>query len=204
MADYLQVWRPEGIRTVGLEGERVTIGRAPENDVCLGWDPRASRFHAVLERLPAGWSIRDLGSANGTFVNGRRIWGERVLAPGDELLVGRTRLVFQAERGADAETTAAGEGLPELTPRERDVLLALCRPAASGEVFTEPASVREIARELYVSEAAVKQHLLRLYEKFGIEGTGDRRRVRLANEAVRRGAVVPAELRGRGGRPGGR
>ncbi|GIU99087.1 MAG: hypothetical protein KatS3mg014_0703 [Actinomycetota bacterium] len=69
----------------------------------------------------------------------------------------------------------AGEGVPELTRREREVLVALCRPAASGEVFTEPASVREIARELYVTEAAVKQHLLHLYEKFGIGGEGERR-----------------------------
>ena len=57
------------------------------------------------------------------------------------------------------------------------------------EAFTEPASTRRIAEALVVSDAAVKQHLLRLYDKFGIYGDGERRRVRLANEAVRRGAV---------------
>ena len=79
---------------------------------------------------------------------------------------------------------------PDLTRRERDVLTALCRPALRGNVFEEPASVREIAAELVVTEAAVKQHLLHLYDKFEIAETGERRRVRLAREAIRRRAVV--------------
>ena len=52
------------------------------------------------------------------------------------------------------------EELPELTRRERDVVVALCRPALDGEVFTEPATVREMAAELVVTDAAIKQHLL--------------------------------------------
>jgi class 3 adenylate cyclase len=79
---------------------------------------------------------------------------------------------------------------PDLTRRERDVLAALCRPALHGNVFEEPASVREIAAALVVTEAAVKQHLLHLYDKFGIAETGERRRIRLAREAIRRRAVV--------------
>ena len=79
---------------------------------------------------------------------------------------------------------------PDLTRRERDVLEALCRPALHGNVFEEPASVREIAAKLVVTEAAVKQHLLHLYDKFGIAETGERRRVRLAREAIRRRAVA--------------
>ncbi|TMK60536.1 MAG: alpha/beta fold hydrolase [Actinobacteria bacterium] len=79
---------------------------------------------------------------------------------------------------------------PDLTRRERDVLAALCRPALHGNVFEEPASVREIAAALVVTDAAVKQHLLHLYDKFGIAETGERRRVRLAREAIRRRAAV--------------
>jgi pimeloyl-ACP methyl ester carboxylesterase len=82
---------------------------------------------------------------------------------------------------------------PELTRRERDVLVALCRPAVGGDVFTEPASVHEIAAALVVTDAAVKQHLLHLYDKFGIADTGERRRVRLAREAIRLGAVARPE-----------
>ena len=84
---------------------------------------------------------------------------------------------------------------PEITPRERDVLMALCSPAARADLFVEPASVRDIAASLAVSEAAVKQHLLKLYEKFSIADCGERRRVALAREAVRRDVVTVGELR---------
>ena len=70
------------------------------------------------------------------------------------------------------------------------MLTALCRPALSQEAFVAPATAREIAAELVVTEAAVKQHLLRLYAKFGIpEGLG--RRSRLANEVISAGIVRP-------------
>jgi DNA-binding NarL/FixJ family response regulator len=83
---------------------------------------------------------------------------------------------------------------PSVTPREHDVLLALCAPLADGDVFTEPTSVREIAAALVVSDAAVKQHLVNLYEKFGV-GEGERRRSRLANAALDSATVTLAELR---------
>jgi len=79
---------------------------------------------------------------------------------------------------------------PELTRRELDVLTSLCRPALSDEAFVAPATAREIATDLVVTEAAVKQHLLRLYQKFRIP-EGPNRRVRLANEVVALGLVRP-------------
>lgn len=75
-------------------------------------------------------------------------------------------------------------------------------PARVVGPFSEPASTRDIAAALVVSEAAVKQHLSNLYDKFGIFTGTDRRRVRLANEALRRGAVSLAEVRAKFG-PGG-
>src|SRR5947209_7457293 len=77
----------------------------------------------------------------------------------------------------------------DITRRERDVLIALCRPAASSEIFVEPASVRQIAQELVVTDAAVKQHLQHLYDKFAIPESEPRRRLALAREALRREAV---------------
>ena len=198
MPAYLEVWRPQGAELISLEATRVTIGRAATNEVDLSSDSKASRLHAALERLPAGWCIRDLSSRNGTFVNGVRVDRDRPLHPGDEIRVGNTRLLFRAERSTtDLGMTEGAERPPDLTPREREVLVALYRPAATAEVFAEPASTREMARALAVSEAAVKQHLARLYTKFGIHD-GERRRVRLANEALRRGAVTMADVRSSG------
>ncbi len=76
--------------------------------------------------------------------------------------------------------------LPSLTRREREVLDELTRPLGGDTPFTEPASVKEIAGRLFVTQAAVKQHLLRLYDKFEIWEGEPRRRLKLANEAMRR------------------
>ena len=74
--------------------------------------------------------------------------------------------------------------------------MALCRPLLDRDMFTEPASTRAIADELVITQAAVKQHLANLYDKFGVAAGDSNRRARLANEALRRGAVSLTELRG--------
>src|SRR5436305_371423 len=96
--------------------------------------------------------------------------------------------------GAASDEDAEIETAEDLTCRERAVLTALCRPSLQSDAFVNPASAREIAEELVVTEAAVKQHLLRLYAKFGMPEGGDRR-VRLANEVVRAGFIRPAPPR---------
>jgi pSer/pThr/pTyr-binding forkhead associated (FHA) protein len=170
----------------------MTVGSHQSNDVVVDSDG-VSRVHAVFERFGDTWTVRDLGSRNGTFVNGARIIGEQALHSGDEILLGRLRLLFHGPaRGAE---TAAIAQPPPLTPRERDVLVALCRPLLTGDAFTEPASTRAIAAELVVSDAAVKQHLSRLYDKFDVSTHDERRRVQLANAAVARGAVKLGDLR---------
>jgi pSer/pThr/pTyr-binding forkhead associated (FHA) protein len=195
MTAYLEVWKPSGIELVPLELRRVTIGRSSTNDVALSHDMGVSGLHAVMEPVGAGWCVQDVGSRNGTFVRGERILGMRALRHGDDVAVGRTKLVFRAAEPEDATRTEGVAPAPELTRRERDVLRALCRPLFGSQVFSEPASLHEIATALVVTEAAVQQHLLRLYDKFGIaSGTGSRRS-QLANEAVRRGAVTLADLR---------
>jgi hypothetical protein len=182
-------------RRFSLESERTTVGKAAENDVALEHDPTASHLHAILERFPAGWCVTDLGSSNGTWVNGERIWSARRLRDRDEIRVGQTRLVFRDPLTGAGSVTEAEEAPPGLTAREHDVLVALCRPLLDRDMFTEPASTRAVAEQLVVTEAAVKQHLANLYDKFGVPAGDSHRRARLANEALRRGAVSLTELR---------
>jgi hypothetical protein len=202
MSSHLEVWKPSGRELIPLAGQRVTIGKSETNVVALDHDATVSRLHAVLENLGFAWSIRDLGSRNGTFINGEKIAAERVMRSGDEVRVGTTRLIFWEAKesgghGAKDETLSAEPAPPRLTPREREVLVVLCRPLVSDAVFPGPASVRDMAQELFVTEAAVKQHLQNLYDKFDVPTEGERR-LRLANEAIRRGAVTLAMLRDRG------
>jgi pSer/pThr/pTyr-binding forkhead associated (FHA) protein len=186
----------EGVQSRRLEltTDRSTVGKSGENDIPVVDDATASHLHAVLERFAAGWCVTDLGSSNGTWLNGERIWASRRLRDGDEIRVGQTRLVFRDPLTAVGAVTEAEEGPPALTPRERDVLLALCRPLLARDMFTEPAATRDIAEALVITPAAVKQHLANLYDKFGIPAAHQHRRSSLANEALRRGAVSLTEL----------
>lgn len=195
MSSYIEVWAPHGRQVRHLDADRLTVGQAPDSGISLAGDSTVSAVHAVLERYGDHWAIRDMGSRNGTFVNGERIWGERRLRAGDEILIGRTRMSYGADGQTKPGLTETVEPPPELTRREREVLLLLCQPLGSGDIFTEPATTKQIAKKLVVTEAAVKQHLAALYDKFGIHDDGERRRVRLANEAIRRGAVSLAALK---------
>ena len=127
-----------------------------------------SRVHAFLEHVGPGWCLEDVGSTNGTQVNGGRILAPRMLLDRDEILVGRTRLVMHDPSSRGDVTTEPLRAAPARTPGEQRVLIELCRPVLSGQAFTPPSSVRSMAEALFVSESAIKQHLDRLYDKFGI------------------------------------
>ncbi|PWH19872.1 MAG: hypothetical protein DDG58_04055 [Ardenticatenia bacterium] len=82
---------------------RTRIGRERDNELVLT-DPRVSRYHAVIELDNTRWVIRDQNSANGTFVNGRRISAGKVLHPDDRIQIGDTEIVFHPSRvGADGQ-----------------------------------------------------------------------------------------------------
>jgi DNA-binding CsgD family transcriptional regulator len=183
----------EGRHPVRLEHEVTTVGRGPGVDVMLD-DPTVSRLHAELIRRGPYVYVADLGlSRNGTLVNGRPV-ARAVIGPHDVVTFGAVRVrlrgVPAADELDDTRELGAPELIPDLTRRERDVLVALCRPALDQSAFATPASTRDVAGELVVTEAAVKQHLLRLYSKFGI-GEGPNRRTRLANEVIAAGVVQP-------------
>ncbi len=192
VAAHLEVWEQDGRRVVPLDTDQLTLGADPTNDIVID-DPNVSHLHLVLQRFAAGWSVRDLGSRNGTSVNGERISSDRVLGDGDEIHIGRARIVLHTAAPSSRSTEALADP-PNITPRERDVLLELCRPLLNGDAFTEAASVSEIARALVVTEAAVKQHIGRLYDKFDLVDA-DRKRVRLANAALQTGAVSLGDIR---------
>jgi serine phosphatase RsbU (regulator of sigma subunit) len=87
---------PDGSsRTVPLEGAQLTLGRVATNELCFPDDPGLSRRHLTLERQGSNWVVRDLGSSNGTFVNGRQISRDHVLHPGDWISAGQLLIEFR-------------------------------------------------------------------------------------------------------------
>jgi hypothetical protein len=83
-----------------LDGHEVVIGRAPTCDIVLTDDQIASRRHSVLRYTGDRFAVTDLGSSNGTYVNGAEIHGDVALADGDRLTVGEHELVFSTTPGA--------------------------------------------------------------------------------------------------------
>jgi hypothetical protein len=83
---------PDG-RRIALGAQPLVIGRLPECDVVLN-DSNVSRRHAELRRSGDGVFLTDLGSTNGTRVNGTPV-REQILASGDEVSVGSTKLIFE-------------------------------------------------------------------------------------------------------------
>ncbi|HEX5226675.1 MAG TPA: SpoIIE family protein phosphatase [Bryobacteraceae bacterium] len=91
----LLIHTPDGAtRPLLLDRERYTLGRSSANELCYPEDAGLSRQHLALEREADGWVVRDLGSKNGTFVNGVRITGPYALSKNDRVTAGHIALDF--------------------------------------------------------------------------------------------------------------
>jgi pSer/pThr/pTyr-binding forkhead associated (FHA) protein len=184
---------------LGAAADRLTIGRRATNDVPLDWDSQVSRVHAALERVGEEWAVMDDGlSHNGTWVNGERLAGHRRLVDGDTITVGGSLVVFRAPPGSSVSrptVSAAGPHVGELlTPAQRRVLAALCRPFKDSHYAT-PATNQRIADELVVSVDTVKGTLRALFEAFGIDDLPqNEKRATLALQALRTGVISPRDL----------
>jgi pSer/pThr/pTyr-binding forkhead associated (FHA) protein len=182
---------------LGPDRPRLTIGRSPSSDVALRWDAEVSRIHAELERVGDHWVVSDDRlSHNGTFVNAERVHGRRRLHGGDVLQAGATLLAFVAPAPDSGSATRTAGGALEgaaVTPAQRRVLVALCRPVAGGG---PPATNRAIADELVIALDTVKSTLTRLFELFGLgdDVPQNAKRALLARRALQVGIVHPDEL----------
>jgi serine phosphatase RsbU (regulator of sigma subunit)/pSer/pThr/pTyr-binding forkhead associated (FHA) protein len=84
-----------------LDGSAVSIGRASDCSIPIK-DRYLSRKHAEIIAVGAAWVLKDLGSANGTYLNGTRVERDEALKPGDRIRLGDTEIVFEAtERNTD-------------------------------------------------------------------------------------------------------
>jgi pSer/pThr/pTyr-binding forkhead associated (FHA) protein len=195
------VWRTDGgeQRVLLLDPQRwrVTIGRDPDADVPLPWDAEISRAHALLEQVGRGWTLVDDGlSRNGSFVNGTRVVGRRRLRDKDRLVFGNTPLTYR-ETSAGITQTASAIDAPStipLTPMQRKVLIALCRPVHDS-ASAIPATNRQIAQEVYLTVDAVKAHLRVLFERYGLSQLPqNEKRARLVAAVLDAGVLAPRDF----------
>jgi pSer/pThr/pTyr-binding forkhead associated (FHA) protein len=188
---------PQVIFVLPRDRWRLTVGRKPESDIALGWDVEVSRAHALLEQVGEQWTLVDDGlSSNGSFVNGQRVVGRQRLRQGDRLCFGNTQLLFRDPGPPESEATRReprSTAMP-LTPTQRKVLVALCRPLNDAS-STLPATNKQIADEVFLSVDAVKAQLRLLFERFGLADLPqNEKRARLARTAFSAGADAPRDF----------
>jgi hypothetical protein len=182
-----------------LDEDEVVIGRRPDRGIRLDWDAEVSRIHALLQRVGGVWTIVDDGlSRNGTFVNGARVLGRRRLANGDSVRCAGVLLEFRDPDGAALDETlnapTAGPASHGLSPAQRRVLVALCRPLRDAP-FGSPATNKQIAAELSLSVDAVKTHLRRVSEVLDVAHLPqNQKRAQLAWRALSSGVVSEHDL----------
>jgi predicted component of type VI protein secretion system len=119
--------------TIGREGCDITLS-----------DPDVSRRHAAVGMSNGGLSIEDLGSTNGTFVNGERITAPRALRDGDEIQIGSTVWRLRAPAAATRLTDVPSEATPS---SQATTLRAAPEPAAPEPAAAEPAAPEPAAEE---------------------------------------------------------
>lgn len=114
-----------GNEYVDVKGVTFTIGRAADCDLQL-MHPTVSRHHCELSGFGPLTTIKDLGSSNGTYLNGRLLVGEQILRAEDRLMVGMVLLEALDQWPTDNREPA------EAVDHKAAELVAACEPAVSG------------------------------------------------------------------------
>jgi pSer/pThr/pTyr-binding forkhead associated (FHA) protein len=112
------------VRSGSLRGKRlpvrvpvVNIGRADYNDIVIS-EPSVSTTHAKLQRRDDIWVVTDLGSTNGTYVEGEAVTGETALTPGTTLKFGEVAVLFEPLDDQPAPRLAGTESMERVAPAE--------------------------------------------------------------------------------------
>ena len=183
---------------IGEDVSALWVGRSESADLNLAWDEEVSSLHAQLEMVGLECTLVDDGlSRNGSYVNGERVSGRRRLRDSDTMRFGRTGVIYRAPGHSGTETVLSGDALTAagVSPAQKRVLIALCRPFKEGSAFATPATNGQIAEELVLSVDAVKTHLRALFEKFGVEDLPqNQKRVALVERALQSGLVSERDL----------
>lgn len=160
-------------------------------------DGQVSRLHAELVLIGHDWVVTDDGlSTNGTWVGERRITGRYRLRDSDLIRVGNTPIAFCAPLETQVETSLVDDSSAgaSISPAQRRVLVALCRPFLLTGSLTAPSNAA-IAAELFLSIDSIKTHLRALFEAFELGSSVSRqKRAELVERAVRSGSVAARDV----------
>ncbi|MFZ5445645.1 MAG: FHA domain-containing protein [Myxococcota bacterium] len=150
---------PASGQEFALEGDELVIGRAADNPVSIP-DTSVSRKHALVRNTGSGWAVSDLGSGNGTLLNGEAVADETPLNDGDVITLGDTELRFSGPGGAGA---ADADEAPAAAPARRPPVRTARtgggaierstgrgRPVRTSRMAEDPEEAKKKRRKLFV------------------------------------------------------
>ena len=140
------------LQVYDLDGPVIRVGRAREMDIVID-NVSVSRQQAEIRKEGPDWKIRDIGSSNGTFVNGGRVTSERALVAGDEIAIGKYSLFFEHVPSGTAQAAA-----PSTRPD--------AGAPAGATMFLKPEEVAQLQKSV-----AQKRQPQLLWEAGGQRGT---------------------------------
>ncbi len=198
----LLVHTPDGaVRPLLLERDRYSLGRSSANELCYPEDAGLSRQHLVLERDADTWTVRDLGSKNGTFVNGVRITSPYPLGKNDRITAGHIALDFGENSlpPPDDKTVIFIEGMTPTTSVSTTVATSLKGVLSQDkEIESNPQmralirAGRELAGNMPLAE------LFKLIMNLSVEAVGATRGVLMTLEGAEGSELVVRQALGEG------
>jgi pSer/pThr/pTyr-binding forkhead associated (FHA) protein len=135
---------PDGLQLIELR-EHNSIGRHPSNTIQL-LDRLVSKEHCLIEREGDAFVLKDLGSMNGTFVNGHQVSGQQVLKHGDRLTIGATKGQFDEGADSPLSRTRSLPAPPSSVPGATDASIPVTSrtiPAPGVGPFAAPSGAEQ-------------------------------------------------------------
>jgi serine phosphatase RsbU (regulator of sigma subunit) len=126
MPRELLIQGPDGqTKTIPLTGQRLSVGRASSADLCFPEDAGLSRQHFAFDTQGDDWTVQDLGSKNGTFVNNLPLKARLILKPGDRVTAGHLVIVYSPEVEIPLQNVVVFEGPESSSPTTSTVVTSL-------------------------------------------------------------------------------
>jgi pSer/pThr/pTyr-binding forkhead associated (FHA) protein len=141
-----------------LKQEKISLGRDVSNDIVIN-DPEVSRRHAQLKFQSNGYTIEDLGSTNGTFVDGQKLIGPHTLVNEETVMFGENVSLVYQSTAIDSEATVIGRPPTTQKPQEPPDTY---RVPPSEQRFEEPAFPRTemVAQEAHIDTISSEEELI--------------------------------------------
>src|SRR5512142_842665 len=135
---------PDGqMKTMPLTGERLAVGRSSSAELCFPEDAGLSRQHFAFESQGDDWTVQDLGSKNGTFVNNIPLKARLILKPGDRITAGHLVVVYSTKE-APSGGVVVFEGADQ-SPSTSTVITSLEGALSNQTMAFEPRGAKAAA-----------------------------------------------------------